>query len=176
MEKTEKHTFFSQNSLFGAIMGLSFVITSWVFLATGKPIAANPNLNNILMLLTIAGTFIGVRKYREDVLGGAITYGHALGTCTYIIGVASLIYGIYTVILYQALPDLKDQYLETIDATLREVYANSSIAASLSDMMRAFTTSYSIGFSEIFSRIFSGFIFSLLLAGMLRKKAPEQQL
>lgn len=176
MENTEKSTFFKQNTLFGAIMGLSFVITSWVFLATGKSIAANPSLNNILMLLTIAGTFIGVRKYREDVLDGAITYGHALGTCTYIIGIASLLYGIYTVILYQALPELKDQYLETIDATIREVYANSPLVDSLSDMVQTFTTSFSIGFSEIFSRIFSGFIFSLFLAGILRRKAPEQQL
>lgn len=175
MEKTEKHTFFSQNILFGAIMGLSFVITSWVFLATGKPITANPSLNNILMLLTIAGAFIGVRKYREDVLGGSITYGHALGTCTYMIGIASLIYGIYTIILYQAMPELKEQYLETIDATLREVYSDSPLVDSMSDMMKTFTTSYSIGFSEIFSRIFSGFIFSLILAGILRRKAPEQQ-
>ncbi len=176
MEKTEKHIFFSQNSLFGAIMGLSFVITSWVFITTGKPIASNPSLNNILMLLTIVGTFIGVRKYREDALGGAITYGHALGTCTYIVSIASLLYGIYTIILYQALPHLQDQYLETLDAALREVYSDSPMVDSLSDMMKTFTTSYSIGFSEIFSRIFSGFIFSLFLAGILRKKAPEQQL
>lgn len=175
MERTEKHTFFSQNSLFGALMGLSFVITSWVFLATGKSIVANPHLNNIIMLLTIVGTFIGVRKYRESALNGAITYGHALGTCTYIIGIASLLYGIYTIILYQALPDLKDQYLEALDTTLREVYSDS-MADSLSDLMQAFTTPYSIGFSEIFSKIFSGFIFSLFLAGILRKKAPEQQL
>lgn len=176
MEKTEKPTFFSQNSLFGALMGLSFVITSGVFFATGKSIVANPYLNNIIMLLTITGTFIGVRKYREDVLGGTITYGHALGTCTYIVGIASLLYGIYTIILYQVLPELKDQYLEIIEIRLREMYSDSPMVDSLSDMMQTFTTAYSIGFSEIFSNLFSGFIFSLFLAGILRKKAPEQQL
>lgn len=176
MERTEKQAFFRQNSLFGALMGLSFIITSWIFLTTNKPITANPHLNNILMLLTIVGTFIGVRKYREDALGGTITYSHALGTCTYIVGIASLLYGIYTIILYQALPDLKDQYLEIIDTTLREVYSNSPTVDTMSDMIKTFTTAYSIGFSEIFSKLLSGFIFSLFLAGILRRKAPEQQL
>lgn len=174
MEKTEKHIFFSQNSLFGAIIGLSFVITSWLFLFTGKSIANNPHLNNIIIMLTIAGTFIGVRKYREDVLNGVISYGQALGTCVYIISIASLIYGIYNIILYQSLPELTEQYIEAIDGTLREVYANSPLLETMSDMVRTFTSAYSIGFSEIFGKIFLGFIFSLFLAGILRKKASRQ--
>lgn len=176
MENNHKNIFFTKNSLFGAIIGLSLVATSCIYLLTGKNIGLNPQLNNVVMLLTIAGTFIGARKYREEALDGIITYGKALGLCVYIISIAAVVYGIYIGVLYHYTPELTSQYIETMDATFREVYANSPMLETMSSMIRGFTTPYSIAFAEIFNKIFSGFIFSLLLAGILRKNLPAQQL
>lgn len=161
----------SQNTLFGGLIGGSLVIASFLYLLLGKNIGLNPQLNNVLILLTIAGTFIGVRKFREDALSGTIKYGQALKSCMYMISVAAIIFGIYTFIIYRLNPELTTQYIETADATFREAYANSPMLESLSTMVRTFTTPYSIAFGETFNKIFSGFIFSLFLAGILRKTA-----
>lgn len=176
MENNTKNIFLTKNALFGAIIGLSLVATSCLYLFTGKNVGLNPQLNNVIMLLTIAGTFIGARKYREEALNGAITYGKALGLCVYIVSVSAVIYGIYTGLLYRYTPELTTQYIETMDATFREVYANSPMLEPMSSMIREFTTAYSIAFAEVFSKILSGSIFSLFLAGILRKNMPVQQL
>ena len=73
------------------------------------------------MLLSIAGTFIGVRKYREEGLNGSISYGNALGDCVYLITVASFLYGIYIYWLYRHTPELQENYISTINSVLEEV-------------------------------------------------------
>ena len=122
------------------------------------------------MLLTIAGTFIGVRKYREDHLQGTITYSSALGACVYLISIAALLYGIYIYYLYRRVPELQTYYITTVETVLQEVYKGSPLLDNMKTMLEAFMTPASIAFAEIFNKIFTGFIFSLFLAGILRRK------
>jgi len=41
-------------------------------------------------------------------------------------------------------------------------------------MLKAFTTPATIAFAETFNKIFTGFIFSLLLAGLLRRTRKNE--
>ena len=170
METNQKNTFISQNTIFGLFVGLSFILASFTFYKSGKSISLNPQLNNVMMLLSIAGTFIGVRKYREESLNGSISYGNALGACVYLITVASLLYGIYIYWLYRHTPELQENYISTINSVLEEVYKGTPLLENMKAMLQNLMTAGFIAFSEIFNKIFTGFIFSLLLAGILRKR------
>ena len=58
-------------------------MASLLFIWGGKSVAMNPQLNNVIMLLTIFGVFVGAKKYRDEALGGVISYGKALGAGLY---------------------------------------------------------------------------------------------
>lgn len=69
MEKSNE-LFFKQNSIFGCLIGATFIFASLLFILTGKGIVVNAQFHNIIMMLTIFGIFIGVRKYRDEQLSG----------------------------------------------------------------------------------------------------------
>lgn len=170
METTRKHSFFIQNTVFGLFIGATLVLASYIFYRTGQTICLNPQLNNVLLLLSLAGTFVGVRKYREECLAGILSYGKALGTCIYLIAVASLLYGFYIYILYRTHPELQAEYIQMIDLLMVEVYKDSPLVEEMRKILSTFMTTGIIAFSEVFNKIFTGFLFSLLLAGILRRK------
>lgn len=168
MEK--KNVFISRNTVFGLFVGLSFILASFLFYKTGRSIVLNPQLNNVMLLLTIAGAFIGVRKYREEQLQGAIGFGAAFGGCIYIIAVGVLIYGIYAYNLYSRYPELQTDYLAAVNFTLEEVYKGTPMLDTMKNMMATFISPLFIALSESFNKLLTGLLFSLLLAGILRRK------
>ena len=74
MEKNNE-LFLKQNSIFGCLIGGTFIFASLLFILAGKGIVVNAQFHNIIMMLTIFGIFIGVRKYRDEQLAGVISYG-----------------------------------------------------------------------------------------------------
>lgn len=151
--------FWIQNAVFGALVGLTLVATSFVYFKTGQNVSINPQLNNVLMLLSIAGIFIGVQKYRNDNLNGTISYKKALGACMWLITTASVIYGAFIYILYSSNPDQVGNYITAVEEAFKELYADSAMLSTLTNMTRTFTTPASLAVGEIFNKIFAGFFF-----------------
>ena len=174
MEPSKKKNFFSQNTLFGLFVGLSFIAVAYAYYRSGRGVSLNPQLNNVILLLSIVGAFIGVRKYRDELPDNCLSYGKALGACTYLIAVASVIYGCFVFYLYRHHPELLENYLTSIETTFKEVYSDSAFTENMISMLKAFTTPATIAFAETFNKIFTGFIFSLLLAGLLRRTRKNE--
>ena len=166
MAPSKKKNFFSQNTLFGLFVGLSFIAVAYAYYRSGRGVSLNPQLNNVILLLSIVGAFIGVRKYRDELPDNCLSYGKALGACTYLIAVASVIYGCFVLLL--------ENYLTSIETTFKEVYSDSAFTENMISMLKAFTTPATIAFAETFNKIFTGFIFSLLLAGLLRRTRKNE--
>lgn len=164
------NTFITKNTLFGALVGLSLIMASSVFYMTGKNIMLNPQLSNVMMLLSITGSFIGIRKYREEQLQGYISYPLALGGCMYIISTGSLLYGMYAYAIYCYDPQLQTTYITAIQLMLDEMYKGTPILDNIKNMMEHLVSPAFIAATEIFNKILTGLIFSLLLAGILRRK------
>ena len=162
MAPSKKKNFFSQNTLFGLFVGLSFIAVAYAYYRSGRGVSLNPQLNNVILLLSIVGAFIGVRKYRDELPDNCLSYGKALGACTYLIAVASVIYGCFVFYLYRH------------QTTFKEVYSDSAFTENMISMLKAFTTPATIAFAETFNKIFTGFIFSLLLAGLLRRTRKNE--
>jgi len=176
MDNQRPETFLKDNTLFGLFVGLSFIAVTYLYYRSGRSITINPQLNNVLLLLSIAGTFIGVRKYREESQGGYLSYGKALGACIYLTAVAAFCYGICIYVLYHRHAELLETYTGMVESALQEIYGDSPLLENMKTLVKTFTTPVSIAFAEIFNKIITGFIFSLFLAGLLRKYKPNSTL
>ena len=64
MEKNNE-PFFKQNSIFGCLIGATFIFASLLFILAGKGIVVNAQFHNIIMMLTIFE--IGRASCRERV-------------------------------------------------------------------------------------------------------------
>lgn len=173
MEK-ETNTFWIQNTRFGLLIGATFIITSGLFYAT-KGSMIDPRINNVIMLLTIAGMYLGTQKYRNDSLNGIITYWQAVGVCTWQVAVASFSYGVYTCFIYTFRPTALQTYLDMTESILREVYANTPLLENMIPLVRNYTTPFSLGFAELFYKTLIGFIFSLFIAFIVKRDRPLSQ-
>ena len=74
--KKYNEPFFKQNFIFGCLIGGTFIFASLLFILAGKGVVVNAQFHNIIMMLTIFGIFMGVRKYRDEQLAGVISYGN----------------------------------------------------------------------------------------------------
>lgn len=65
------------------------------------------------MLLALTAIFFGIKGYRDNVLGGKISFGKAFGLGLGISAVASFIFGIYIYLLYEVIsPGLSGKMIE----------------------------------------------------------------
>lgn len=172
MEKTNE-SFFKQNSIFGCLIGATFIIASLIFILAGKGVVVNPQFHNIIMMLTIFGVFIGIRKYRDEQLNGIITYGKALKTGIYILSIASLCYAVYTFLLYTFSTNLLEEFKKMTLTTIKVASQNSPLLKMIEDNADLYFFPASIAFSELFNRILTGAAFTLFIAGLVkRSKLP----
>ncbi len=170
MENIKNNTFLSKNAAFGLLIGLGNMLATYIFYKSGRNITLNQQLTDVILLLTLSGTFIGVRKYREESLNGVISYGQALAAATLMIAVSACIYGIFIYALYHSVPELQEHYVSSVNQLLKEVYKGSPLLNDMTDLMGKLMKPGVIAFSEAFNKLFTGFIFALLLAGILRRK------
>ena len=155
-EQMEDYTSISINKLVDALARLAKV-TLKVY-----------NNETIMALLGVSERTL--RKYREEELGGYISFGKAFGGCIYIIGVGTLVYGMYIYYMYGKHPELQEQYLLMVNTALDEVYKGNPMHDTLKSMMSGLVSPFFVAMAEVFNKIFTGFIFSLLLAGLLKRR------
>lgn len=169
MKKTTSD-FLQYNSIFGLFVGGSYIITSLLFIWGGKNIALNPQLNNIILMLTIAGIFLGVKKFRDDHLEGIISYGKSFTTGIYILSIASFLYAFYIFILYASDPGQMMQFKKVMLSTLKQIYGNTPFYETFEKSVQSFLYPASIAVGEFLNKLFFGTILTLFLAGILRKR------
>lgn len=176
MEQQKDNKFFSKNTRFGIFVGLSYMLVAWMYQRAGTNISLNPQLNKVIMMLSIAGAYLGVKKYRNENLNGAISYGGALGACVYVISVAALVYGCYTYYLYNHKPEMLKTYIDMTKALVEEAYKDTPLLDTMKTLIDTFMTPFAIAVAEVMNKVFTGFMFSLLLAGILRRRPrPEEE-
>lgn len=128
-------------------------------------------ISYLSFVVLIAGIILGTIKFRDDDLGGFISYGRALGLGTLISLFASLISGVFVYIFYSFIaPDAFEQI--RILAEQRMIEANPDITDQQLDMAMRMTTPLMGFISTLFSITFIGFVFSLATSAFLKKKDP----
>jgi hypothetical protein len=122
-------------------------------------------------LILIAGVVIGTRAYRDEVRGGFINYGTALGFGTLSMFFAALIASVFTYLFYvfiapDALAKMK------ILAEVRALEANPNLTDQELDMILRFISPTLMAITTVFSYTFFGFVISLITSAFLKKNDP----
>ena len=164
------NTFFTKNTIFGIGVGLSFILSSFLLFKTGKNVIFNPQASNISLLLSIAGAYIGTRTLREETLNGFISFRKALGSAVYIILVGSFIHAIFIFELYKAVPELMENYKSMLHMMLEEAYKGQDMLATMQTVMANAVSPLLIAITDFINKIFTGIIFSLLIAALLKRR------
>ncbi len=131
------------------------------------------------MVLAFILVFFGIRSYRENVAGGAISFGRAFVVGILIAIISSVCYVIAWEILYfNFMPDFLDKYAAHVIGQARASGASAEAIQAKAQEMQQFKQMYSnpffnaaITFLEPFP---VGLILTLISAVILRKKKAAQ--
>lgn len=156
----------------GLILGLALIVFSVVLYILGiyKPPTWVGILNYVLI---IGGIFYGQKKFRDDELGGYISYGKALGTGVLVALFASIIYGVYFYLLTAVIdPGYMDQiYAATEEALLEKGNSEDQVEQML-DAAKQYMTPIMLLVSSVIGFVFWGTIFALITSIFVKKNEP----
>jgi len=169
MEELKENSFSKSAMFYGAIIGISLVLYTFIIYLVG--LSTNRYIGFIQYIIIIGGIYISTKKYRDESLKGYISYGRALGFGTLTIFFSSLIIGFFNYILYKFIdPSLIDKILAVSEeAMTKQGLTDEQIDLAI-EMTKKFTSPLFLTFSTIFGLSFMGFLFSLLTSAFVKKK------
>ena len=132
------------------------------------------------MVLAFLLVFFGIRSYRENIGGGAITFGRAFTVGILIVLIASACYVVtWEIVYFKLAPGFADRYANYVMDKLRSSGASQqAIQAKLEEMkmlkrmMDNPLTNAALSFIEPLP---VGLIITLISAAILRKKARSEE-
>jgi hypothetical protein len=127
------------------------------------------------MVLAFLMVVLGIRSYRDNVGGGAISFATAFKVGILITLIASAVYVIsWEIIYFQFVPDFADKYAAHAIEKMRAAGATEAVLAAESQKMADFKRLYAnplfnvgVTFLEVFP---IGLIVTLVAAAVLRRK------
>jgi len=154
----------------GLILGIALVVYSLVIYIMGmiKPPFWVGIINYVII---IAGIIYGTKKYRDEDLGGEISYSQALGFGVLVCIFASIISGIYMILLTTV---IDPEYMTKMMSAIEEEYvklgmSEEQIEASMK-MVGKMQSPIFMALSSIIGFAFMGTIFSLITSAFLKKE------
>lgn len=158
----------------GTIVAASMVWGIWVNAGEGEGMAMLEYMGYLIMLIALSVIFFGIKKYRDDDLGGVISFGTAAMVGLGISLVASAIYIIvWEVYLAQTNYAFMDDYIASqladkaaAGATPEELDAAEAGFDAIREQYRQPLYRLGITFLEIFP---VGLLITLISAAVLRK-------
>lgn len=171
MEEKKVNTLRSAMS-FGLMLALVLIVIHLVqyLMDVYKP----PMWVNILTYAAIVGGIVyGTIRFRDDELGGYISYGKALGFGVLLSLFASIVYGFYNYLLTAV---IDPSYMEGVYRMLEETYLEMGMdydqVETMMETVKKFQTPLMMVFSSVFGFTFMGTVFSLITSIFLKKEEP----
>ena len=131
------------------------------------------------MVLAFLLVFFGIRSYRENVGGGAITFGRAFIVGILIAGISSICYVIAWEILYHTLlPDFMDKYTAHVIEQARAAGANAQTIQAKQQELQQIRQLYNNPIANVAMTLLEplpvGLVMTVISALILRKKRAFQ--
>ena len=165
----------------GGVMVILILIPFFIFrsMELKTVFKASEIIGYSVMILSLLFIFFGIRSYRDNELGGAISFGRAFMTGLFITFIASLIFAIFNVILYKYIaPNLINEMIDFHKQTLMESpMPKAEMDARLAefDANRAFYNNvYLQGFIMFSTVFFMGAVITLISSLILKRKLKTQ--
>ncbi|MBN1990716.1 MAG: DUF4199 domain-containing protein [Bacteroidales bacterium] len=156
----------------GLILGLALIVFNVVLYILGiyKPPTWVGILNYVII---IGGVFYGQKKFRDDELGGFISYGRALGTGVLVALFASVIYGVYYYLLTAVIdPGYMEKIYEVMEEAYIEMGMSDDQVESTLEVAKGFTSPLMLMFTSVIGFVFWGTLFSLITSIFIKKNEP----
>lgn len=159
----------------GAIVSAMTAIMLPLVLNGRIDLSASQLIGYSTMILAFIMVFFGIRRYRDTVAGGTVTFGQAFKVGILITLITCAVYVVlWEIVYYNFLPDFADRYAAlSIQKMRNEGATEAAIAKATTDMAR-FKELYKnplfnigITFMEIFP---VGLLMTLISAAILRKR------
>jgi len=169
----EKKPNFLKSSLYwGVILGVVLIIYS--LLLYFVDLSLEKWVQWVSYAIMIGGIVLATINYRNTELGGAITYGQALGFGTMLILVASILYAIYNFVFMQFIdPGFSEKMLQMAEEQLVDRGMSTEQIDMAIEMQRKIMKPWLISLISIPGNVFFGFLFSLVTSIFVKKKAAE---
>lgn len=155
---------------FGAVLGFALMILA--LLTYVFELYENQWFGSLTWIVLIIGIITGVKKYRDENMGGYITFGQALGYGVLLAFFASIIVAFINFIYLGYVDDGFITY--TLENAETEMYnagtPDDQIESALS-ITRKIMSPGVLSVIGIFTTTFLGFIISLIAAAFLKKEA-----
>ena len=156
----------------GLILGIALVVFSLIIYIMG--IVKPPFWVGIIQYLIIIGGIVyGTKKFRDEDLGGEISYSKALGFGILICVFAAVVSGIYTVLLMTVIdPDFINKMMTAIEEEYVKMgMSEDQIEASMKIVGKMQSPVF-MAISQVIGFAFMGAIFSLVTSAFLKKDKP----
>lgn len=168
MENPRSQTKVAMN--FGAMYGLASAAMMLIFYFMGADMQAKaPQYLGYLLLILF--TFMGIKNYRDQDLGGYISYGKSLGTGVLISVFGGVVTGAFTLLLFLLIaPEMTQKILDMTQQRLVEQGMPEDQIAMAMEYTRKFMTPTWLFIFSILGSAFMGFIFSLIISIFMKKE------
>jgi len=170
MEK-KSNSMLKHSMNYGLIMGVSLVILSLIIYLMG--ILKPPFWVSIInWIIVIAIIYIGSKKYRDEVLGGAIGYGNAVGYGVLVSAFSAVITSFFTVLLVTVIdPEYVNKLLVIVEEEMvNKGLPDEQISAGL-EMSKKFMSPIFMFFSGLLGSVLTGLVISLITSIFVKKEA-----
>lgn len=170
--ENKSNTMLKSAMTWGLVLGVALVIFSLILYIVNilKPPFWVSLIN---YLVIIGGIVLGVKKYRDDDLGGEISYGKAFGFGVLICVFAALISAVYTYLLITV---IDTEYMSKLMAITEEELLNKGLPEEQIDaamaMSKKFTSPLFITISSVIGMGLIGAVFSAIVAIFMKKEKP----
>jgi hypothetical protein len=155
---------------YGSMYGLAAAIIGLVFYFAGADIQSKlpQYISYILLIIFIV---MGVKSYRDQELGGYISYGKSLGTGVLIGLFGGIITGFFTVLLFTVIdPGLTQKILEASQQQMIDKGMSEEQLQTALKWTRKFMGPIPLFLFSILGGTFMAFIFSLIVSIFTKKE------
>jgi hypothetical protein len=123
--------------------------------------------------ITLGAISLGIKQYRDEVLGGHITFGNAFGTGVLVALVLAAISGVFTAVFMSVIaPEIVGTIMEQTREKLESQGMDDDQIEEALKFSRMFTGPVAMAFFAFFGGMFSGLIFSLIGSAIMKKDPP----
>ena len=154
---------------YGAVLGLVLMIIS--LFSYVLELYSSSWISWLSTIILVLGIVWGIKRYRDEELGGYISYGQGVGYGTLVGLFAGIIIAFVSYIYLGFFDDGFIQY--TLSEQEKALYNNSGVSAEEAEKvlssMRVFTSPSVIAVSSLFGQVFFALIISLIAMIFLKK-------
>ncbi len=155
----------------GLYLGLALVLNLLIFFIMGDPFSNVTGVLNYAIIMV--GTGFAMWTFAKLNTEEGLPYSRALGLGTLVSLFGSVVFALFTYILYKYIePGLIDKLMASMEEKLLAGGYKDDAVESMLSVQKKFISPAILSFGQIFGLTLMGFLFSLVLA-IFFKKEPE---